>query len=110
MEEKDNIKACSCNSDCDHSHSCDCGEHECGCDNKPIVIEMEDVNGEKVKVEVVGTFDDNGKSYAIVNDLDNTDNSYIFEVQTTDEGDMLVSIDDEKEFDRLCKVVEKLVG
>ncbi len=107
MEEKDIKKACTCgeNSNCSH----DCKDHDCGCDHEPIIIEMEDTNGEKVKVEIIGTFDDNNKSYAIANDLDNTDNSYIFEVQTTDEGDMLVSIDDEKEFDRLCKVVEKLV-
>lgn len=102
MEEK-NLK-CGCNDECNCSDGCSCH------DAKPIVIEMEDMNGEKVKVEVVGTFDDNDKSYAIVNDLDNPDNSYIFEVQSTDEGDMLVSIDDEKEFDRLCKVVEKLVS
>ena len=69
-------------------------------------LEMEDVNGEKVNVQVVGSFDDNDKSYAIVSDLDDGESYYIFEIQTTDEGDMLVSIDDEDEFDRLCKVVE----
>lgn len=97
---------------------CDCGcekeycDENCDCEhsNEPLILEMEDVNGEKVKVEVVGTFDDGGKSYAIVNDLDNEENSYIFEVQTTDQGDMLVSIDDEKEFDRLCGVVESLIS
>lgn len=71
-----------------------------------MVLEMEDVNGEKVNVQVVGSFDDNDKSYAIVSDLDDGESYYIFEIQTTDEGDMLVSIDDEDEFDRLCKVVE----
>ena len=69
-------------------------------------LEMEDVNGEKVNVQVVGSFDDNDKSYAIVSDLDDGESYYIFEIKTTDEGDMLVSIDDEDEFDRLCKVVE----
>ncbi len=96
-------------------NNCECEDKEkcnencnCGCEENPLIIEMEDIDGEKVKVEVVGTFDDQGKSYAIVNDLDNTDNSYIFEVQTKDDNDILVSIDDEKEFDRLCKVVEEL--
>ena len=89
---------------------CGCGDDcSCGC-HEPLIIEMEDTNGEKVKVQIVGTFDDNDKSYAIVNDLDNTENSYIFEVQETKDGDMLVSIDDEKEFERLCGVVEKLIS
>lgn len=109
MEEKEIKCNCKDNCACDE-HECNCSE-ECTCnENNPIVIEMEDENGKKVKVEVIGTFDDNDKSYAIVNDLDNPDNSYIFEVQTTDMGDMLVSVDDEKEFDRLCKVVEKLIA
>ncbi len=75
---------------------------------KPVVIEMEDDKGQKVKVEVVATFDDSGKSYAIANDLDDNDSSYIFEIKSVPEGDILVSIDDEAEFDRLCKVVEEL--
>ena len=87
-------KKCECG--CNHDH---CDEN-CDCSNEPLILEMEDINGEKVKVQVIGT----------VNDLDNEDNSYIFEVQTTEQGDMLVSIDDEKEFDRLCKVVEKLIS
>ena len=70
---------------------------------------MEDDNGEKVKVEIVGTFDDNGKSYAVVNDLDDESNSYILEVQSTDEGDVLVSVDDEEEFERLVGVVQELL-
>lgn len=105
-----NCNECECDSNNGCNDECNCHDHDCNCESEPLIIEMEDLNGEKVKVEIIGTFDDNGKSYAIVNDLDNKDNSYIFEVQTTDEGDMLVSIDDEEEFDRLCKVVEKLVA
>ena len=95
---------CNCVDECNCDESCTCGCHD------PLIIEMEDENGEKVKVQVVGTFDDNGKSYAVVNDLDNEDNSYIFEVKSTEEGDMLVSVDDEAEFDRLCNVVDKLIN
>lgn len=105
MEKEELNKNCTCGDDC----NCDGHDENCGCNNdQPLIIEMEDIDGKKVKVEVVGTFDDNGKSYAIVNDLDEPDNSYIFEVQSTDDGDMLVSIDDEQEFDRLCKVIEEL--
>ncbi len=106
--EKEEKHVCECN----HEHCDNHCDDNCNCEHegKPIILEMEDVNGEKVKVQVVGTFDDNDKSYAIVNDLDNEENSYIFEVQSTEQGDMLVSIDDEKEFDRLCKVVENLIS
>ena len=111
----DNLeKKCQCgNEECTCDDNCNCTDEHCDCsrgEHEPLIIEMEDVNGEKVKVQVVGTFDDNGKSYAIVNDLDNEENSYIFEVQSTEQGDMLVSIDDEKEFDRLCSVIEKLTS
>ena len=105
MEEKDINKNCDC-----HDCADECGEN-CSCNHEEtdsIVIEMEDENGGTIKVEVIGTFDNNDKSYAIVNDLDNPNNSYIFEVQSTDNGDVLVSIDDEEEFDRLCGVIEEL--
>ncbi|MBO6145685.1 MAG: DUF1292 domain-containing protein [Bacilli bacterium] len=104
-EKKCNCKPgeCSCGDDCNCDENC-----ACGCNN-PLIIEMEDDNGEKVKVEIVGTFDDNGKSYAVVNDLDDENNSYILEVQSTEEGDVLVSVDDEEEFDRLVGVVQKLL-
>ena len=109
--EKEEKKTCNCiDGECNCGDESHCDENcSCGCNN-PLIIEMEDENGEKVKVQVVATFDDNNKSYAIVNDLDNEENSYIFEVQSTDKGDMLISIDDEKEFDRLCKVIEKLTN
>ena len=109
MEEKE--KKCNCApGECSCTDECNCDENcSCGCNN-PMIIELEDDNGQKVKAEIVGTFDDNGKSYAIVNDLDNEDNSYLFEVQSTDEGDLLVSVNDEKEFERLCEVIEKLTN
>ncbi len=110
MEKEKEVCTCE-HENCTHDENCHCEEcNDCACHQEPIIIEMEDENGEKVNVQVIGTFDDSGKSYAVVNDLDNEDNSYIFEVQSTDKGDMLVSVDDEKEFDRLCKVVEKLIS
>ena len=111
MKKEELKENCSCSEECTCGSECHCEDDHCGCgchEDSPMILEMEDTEGKKVKVEVVGTFDDSGKSYAIVNDLDEPDNSYIFEVQSTDEGDMLVSIDDEAEFDRLCKVIENL--
>lgn len=74
----------------------------------PLVVEMTDDSGEKVKVEIVSHFQDGGKDYVIANDLSNETDSYILELRTTEKGDELLSIDDEEEFNRLCKIVESL--
>lgn len=76
--------------------------------NNPLVVEMVDNEGAKVKVEIVAHFEDNGKTYVIANDLGNETDSYILELVSTPEGDQLVSVDSEEEFNRLCNVVDKL--
>lgn len=76
-------------------------------ENNPLVIEMTDDNGIKVQVEIVSRFEDGGKQYVVANDLSNDTDAYILELKSTEEGDMLVSIDDEEEFDRLCKLVDE---
>ena len=74
----------------------------------PLVVDMTDESGNKIKVEIVRLFQDNGKDYVVANDLSNEEDAYIFEVRTTDSGDELISIDSEEEFARLCKVVEAI--
>ena len=106
MEEKKcncEVDKCVCGDDCNCDENC-----SCGCNN-PLIIELEDDNGNKTKGQILGTFDDSGKNYCVVNDLSNNEDSYIFEIQSSEEGDILVSIDDEKEFERLCKIVESIV-
>ena len=76
--------------------------------NNPLVVEMTDSEGTKVKVEIVSHFEDNGRTYVIANDLGNDTDSYILELVSTPEGDELVSIDSEEEFLRLCDVIDKL--
>ena len=76
----------------------------------PAIVEMTDSEGTKVKVEVVSYFMDNGRTYVIANDLDNETDSYILELISTPEGDQLVSVDSEEEFNRLCDVVDKLAN
>lgn len=77
-------------------------------ERNPLIVEMTDDQGEKVEVEIVSQFEDSGKHYVIANDLGNDTDSYILEVRSSEEGDELISIDDENEFNRLCKVIEEL--
>lgn len=77
--------------------------------NNELVVEMTDENGVKVKVEVVKRFIDGDKQYVIANDLSNDTDSYILEVKMIDNDNVeLHSVDDEKEFERLCKIVDEL--
>ena len=79
-------------------------------DNKDNIVEMEDNEGNKVKVEIVSYFEDNGRTYVIANDLGNETDSYILELKSTPEGDELISVDSEEEFNRLCNVVDSMVN
>ena len=105
MEEKKcncEVGKCACGDECNCDDNC-----SCGCNN-PLIIELEDEDGKTTKGQILGTFDSEGKNYCVVNDLNNND-SYIFEIQSSEEGDILVSVNDEKEFERLCKIVESIV-
>lgn len=76
-------------------------------DQEPLILEIESYDGELVKVEIVDTFEDSGKTYVVADDLTDEESSYLFEVQHTDEGDVLVSVE-EDEFERLVKVLENM--
>ena len=76
--------------------------------DNPLIIELEDEDGNTVNAEIIGTFEDGGMTYAIANDL-NEDSSYIFLVNHTPQGDELVSVVDEEEFNRLAGVIDKLI-
>lgn len=73
----------------------------------PLIIELTDAEGEKVKVEIVKQYIEGDRRYVVANDLSNDTDCYILEVKTSENGDELVSIDDEAEFDRLCKLIEE---
>ncbi|MBR2603847.1 MAG: DUF1292 domain-containing protein [Bacilli bacterium] len=73
----------------------------------PLEIEMESEEGEKVRVRIVRLFEDGDKSYVVADNLDNEEESYIFEIIPHDDGDELVSIETEEEFNRLCEVLNK---
>lgn len=73
----------------------------------PLVIELTDDKGEKVKVEIVKQYLEGDRRYVVANDLSNDTDCYILEVKTTENGDELISIDDEAEFNRLCDLIEE---
>lgn len=72
----------------------------------PLEIEMESVDGEKVKVRITRLFEDNGKNYVVADNMEE-DESYIFQIIPHEDGDELISIDSDEEFDRLVDVLEK---
>lgn len=74
----------------------------------PLEIEMEAEDGEKVKVKIVRLFEDGGKSYVVADNMDNEEEAYILQLIPHDDGDELISIDSEEEFNRLAKIVESL--
>ena len=75
----------------------------------PLQLEMEDVNGNKVNVQIIKMFEDEGKTYVLADNIDGDDESYIFQLIQHEDGDELVSIDSEEEFNRLCDVVESIL-
>ena len=83
-------------------------EEEIMTNQDTLEIEMEAENGEKVNVRIVNLFEDGGKSYVVADNIDGDDESYIFQIILHDDGDELVSIESEEEFNRLCDVLAKL--
>lgn len=74
----------------------------------PLEIEMEAEDGEKVRVKIVRMFEDSGKTYVVADNMDNEEEAYILQIIPHDDGDELISIESEEEFNRLAKVVESL--
>lgn len=83
-------------------------EDEIYTNQDPLEIEMEAEDGEKVKVKIVKLFENEGKSYVVADNLDNEEEAYILQLIPHDDGDELVSIESEEEFNRLAKIVEAL--
>lgn len=78
--------------------------------NEELIVELTDGNGEKVKVEIVDHFVYEGKDYVIANDLSNETDSYILELKSSENGDELISVDDEELFNKLCDYIDKTNG
>lgn len=117
----DEVTTKNCGCDDNANHRCGCGEnseHEscgcgCGCgeDTEPLIVELEDENGNIIACEVVDGFEYEDKEYAVL--INPEDESYyIFEVVGNDEdGDMgELVVPSEEEFETLKEYYEELLA
>ena len=72
-------------------------------------LEIEDKNGKKYNINIVAKFDDGEDDYVIANDCDDNSKNYIFKLEVEDDDEVFVSIDDEKELERLSLIANKTV-
>ncbi|MCY6959528.1 DUF1292 domain-containing protein [Clostridium brassicae] len=98
---------CGCESEHEHHHE---HEHECGCgcgDHEPLIVELEDENGNVVPCEVVDGFEYNGNEYALVQNSED-ESVYLFKVVGEgEEGELVVPED--KEFEEATAYYESLL-
>lgn len=73
-------------------------------------LQFENELGEKYEVKVINKFDYNNKTFAVCENVDDEDLMYIFEIKHTEEGDTLVSIDDENELRELEMEYNKVLN
>ncbi|OBR95037.1 MULTISPECIES: DUF1292 domain-containing protein [Clostridium] len=93
---------CGCTETHEHEHDCGCG---CGCeDSDPLIVDLEDENGEIVSCEIVDGFEYKEGKYAVVENPENG-STYLFKVEN--EGELVIPEDNE--FDEVSKYYEKLM-
>jgi hypothetical protein len=72
-------------------------------------FELTNSEGNKVRISVFAKFEDSGKEYVVANDCSDASKNYILQLVSNNEGDMLVSIDNEEEYERLSLVANKIM-
>ncbi len=99
--DKEKMDPCNCH---EESCGCDCG---CGCeghDHDPLIVELEDENGNVVPCEVVESFEYKEKEYVLVQNPEDS-SVYLFRVDEKDDQAELVIPDDE-EFEEVSSYYE----
>jgi hypothetical protein len=99
----DNNEGCGCGHDHDHDH-----DHEgCGCghdhDHAPMIVDLEDENGNVVSCEAIDGFTYKESDYILVQNPDDG-SVYLFKV-VGEEGELVVP--DEEEFNEVSKYYEE---
>lgn len=97
-------EGCSCGQEHVHGEECDCG---CGDhDHEPIIVDLEDENGNIVQCEVVDGFAYKENEYAVV---ENPGNGSVYLFKVVGEGDTgELVIPDDKEFDEVSEYYASL--
>lgn len=73
-------------------------------DNQPLVVELDNASGEKVKVELLFYFTNGEREFMVANNIEDDTDSYILEYVTGENGPELVNVDDPVEFKELSKI------
>lgn len=117
MSNEQNKNCCCSNEEntscgCEHNdeHTCCGDEHACNCgceEHEPLIVELENENGEVVKCEVVDGFKYKDNEYAIVENPQEK-SVYLFKVVGDDEVAEL-SIPDDDEFEEVREYYESLL-
>lgn len=108
--EDEKLHNCGCEDD---TCGCGCGEHEheeggcgCGCEDHehaPMVVDLEDENGNVVSCEVIDGFTYKEQDYIVVQNPDDG-SVYLFKV-VGEEGELIVP--EEEEFEEVSKYYEE---
>lgn len=72
-------------------------------------FELKNESGNSVLISVFAKFEDSGKEYVVANDFNDASKNYILQLISNSTGDMLVSIDNEEEYERLSMVANKII-
>ena len=72
-------------------------------------FELKNENGNSVFISIFSKFEDSGKEYVVANDFNDASKNYILQLISNSTGDMLVSIDNEEEYERLSMVANKII-
>lgn len=72
-------------------------------------FELKNENGESIIINVFAKFEDQGKEYVVASDNSDTSKNYILQLVSNPDGDILVGIDDEEEYERLSAVANKII-
>jgi len=105
--EENKLHNCGCEND-----TCGCGEHEheeggCSCghdhEHEPMIVDLEDENGNVVSCEVVDGFNYKEQDYILVQNPDDG-SVYLFKV-VGEEGELVVP--DDAEFEEVSKYYEE---
>jgi uncharacterized protein YrzB (UPF0473 family) len=87
----------------DHVHM-----HDENCDHEEVVILTDDEGNEREFI-IVETMEVGTQNYAILVPADGEDeDGFIMRIETDEEGDYLVDIEDEEEWNRVVQAYEKL--